>query len=161
MDSPNAPLAGLNAAPAPRRAAEPAPADTFIRTEATPPPIQVMIVDDHILVRDSLKTYLLIFNDIEVVAEANSGEQALSLCAKVKPEVILLDMVMPGMDGPTTTQALRQQCPSAQVIVLTSFQEGNLAQQALQAGAIRCLYKDTHPEELVAAIRAIRAKGAI
>jgi DNA-binding NarL/FixJ family response regulator len=161
MDSPNTPLVGLNAAPAPRRATEPAPADTFIRTEVTPPPIQVMIVDDHILVRDSLKIYLLIFNDIEVVAEANSGEQALSLCAQAKPDVILLDMVMPGMDGPTTTQALREHYPSAQVIVLTSFQEGNLAQQALQAGAISCLYKDAQPEELVAAIRASRDKRAI
>src|SRR5262245_44464137 len=161
MDNPKVPLVGLNAAPAPRRAVEPAPADTFIRTEADPPPIQVMIVDDHILVRDSLKIYLLIFNDIKVVAEANSGEQALSLCAQTKPDVILLDMVMPGMDGPTTTQALREQYPSAQVIVLTSFQEGNLAQQALQAGAIDCLYKDAQPEELVAAIRASRDKRAI
>ena len=151
MDSPNAPLVGLNSTPA----------DRFIRTEADPPPIQVMIVDDHILVRDSLKIYLLIFNDIEVVAEANSGEQALSLCAQAKPDVILLDMVMPGMDGPTTTQALREHYPSAQVIVLTSFQEGNLAQQALQAGAIGCLYKDARPEELVAAIRASRDKRAI
>jgi DNA-binding NarL/FixJ family response regulator len=119
-----------------------------------------MIVDDHVMVRDSLKVYLLIFDDIEVVAEAGSGEEALSLCAQTKPDLILLDMVMPGMDGPTTAQALRQRCPWAQVMVLTSFPEGNLAQQALQAGAVGCLYKDAQPEELVAAIRAIRAKGA-
>jgi DNA-binding NarL/FixJ family response regulator len=119
-------------------------------------PIRVMIVDDHVMVRDSLRVYLSIFADIEVVAEANSGEQALSLCAQAKPDVILLDMVMPGMDGSTATQALRQDCPSAQVMVLTSFPEGNLAHQALQAGAIGCLHKDGQPEELVAAIRASR-----
>jgi DNA-binding NarL/FixJ family response regulator len=124
--------------------------------EATP--IHVMIVDDHVMVRDSLKIYLLIFNDIKVVAEANSGEQALSLCTQAKPDVILLDMILPGIDGPTTAQALRQLCPSAQVLILTSFPQRNLDQQALQAGAVGCLYKDAQPEELVAAIRATRAK---
>jgi NarL family two-component system response regulator LiaR len=116
-----------------------------------------MIVDDHVMVRDSLKLFLLTFDDLEVVAEASSGEQALNLCLQFQPDVILMDMVMPGIDGPTTTQALRETCPLAKVLVLTSFPEGTLVQQALQAGAVGYLFKDVPPEELVAAIRAAHA----
>jgi DNA-binding NarL/FixJ family response regulator len=109
------------------------------------------------MVRDSLKLFLLIFEDLKVVAEASSGEEAVTLAVQIQPDVILLDMVMPGMDGPTTTRALRETCPEAKVLILTSFPEGSLVQQALQAGAIGYLFKDVQPEELVAAIRAVHA----
>ena len=98
--------------------------------------IRVMIVDDHAVVRSGLRFFMLTFDDIELVAEADSGEEALRLCDKSQPDVILMDMVMPGMDGATATQAIRERYPHVQVIALTSFKEEDLVQRALQAGAI-------------------------
>jgi NarL family two-component system response regulator LiaR len=116
-----------------------------------------MIVDDHAMVRDGLKVFLLVFKDIEIVGEADSGEKALRLCSQVQPDVVLMDMVMPGMDGPTATQAIRQLYPHIQVVALTSFPEEALVSQAIQAGAIGYLLKDVQAEELVVAIRAAHA----
>lgn len=120
-------------------------------------PIRLMLVDDHTMVRRGLATFLKIFDDLELAGEAESGEAAIQLCAEVLPDVILMDMVMPDMDGATTTRAIRQRFPHVQVIALTSFKEGDLVKQALEAGAIGYLLKDVSADELVKAIRAAHA----
>lgn len=117
-------------------------------------PIRVMLVDDHAVVRSGLATFLMTCNDMELVGEASSGEQALRLCPEAKPDVVLMDLVMPGMDGATATRLIREKCPQIQVIALTSFKEQELVQGALQAGAIGYLLKDVTAEELASAIRA-------
>ena len=119
--------------------------------------IRVMLVDDHAVVRSGLSTFLLTCDDMELVGEASSGEQALSLCPQTKPDVVLMDLVMPGMDGATATRKFRERCPEIQVIVLTSFKEQELVQGALQAGAIGYLLKDVSADELANAIRAAYA----
>jgi two-component system, NarL family, response regulator LiaR len=119
--------------------------------------IRVMIVDDHAVVRSGLSTFLMTCDDMELVGEAGSGEQALRLCAQARPDVVLMDLVMPGMDGATTTRLIREQCPEIQVVALTSFKERELVQGALQAGAIGYLLKDISADELANAIRAAYA----
>ena len=116
--------------------------------------IRVMIVDDHAVVRSGLSTFLTICEDMELVGEASSGEQALSICSNARPDVVLMDLVMPGMDGAETTRRIRQECPDIQVIALTSFKEQELVQGALKAGAIGYLLKDVSADELANAIRA-------
>ncbi len=116
--------------------------------------IRVMLVDDHAVVRSGLSTFLMTCDDMELVGEAASGEHALSLCPQAKPDVVLMDLVMPGMDGATATRLIREKCPQIQVIALTSFKEQELVQGALQAGAIGYLLKDVTAEELASAIRA-------
>jgi NarL family two-component system response regulator LiaR len=123
-------------------------------------PIRVMLVDDHTMVRRGLATFLKIFDDLELAGEAESGETAIQLCAEVLPDVILMDMVMPDMDGAAATRAIRQQFPQVQVIALTSFKEGDLVKNALEAGAIGYLLKDVSADELVHAIRAAHAGRA-
>lgn len=120
-------------------------------------PIRVMIVDDHAVVRGGLKFFLLGFDDLELAGEAEDGEEALRLCSQIQPDVVLMDMVMPGMDGATATQAIRERYPQVQVIALTSFKEQDLVQRALQAGAIGYLLKDVQADELAEAIRAAHA----
>ncbi len=122
--------------------------------------IRVMIVDDHTMVRRGLGTFLKIFDDLQLAGEAESGAAAIQLCAELLPDVILMDMVMPDMDGAAATRAIRQQFPQVQVIALTSFKEGDLVRNALEAGAIGYLLKDVSAEELVAAIRAAHARRA-
>jgi NarL family two-component system response regulator LiaR len=100
------------------------------------PPIRVALVDDHAMVRRGLATFLMVFDDLELAGEAASGEDAIQLCAQVRPDVVLMDMVMPDMDGVTATRAIRQQYPEVQVIALTSFKDKGLVEDALQAGAI-------------------------
>jgi len=112
-----------------------------------------MIVDDHAVVRGGLRYFLLAFEDITLVAEAGSGEEAIRLCEQVHPDVVLMDMVMPGMDGAEATRMLRERHPETQVLALTSFQEKDLVQRALQAGAIGYLLKDAQIDELAQAIR--------
>ena len=89
-------------------------------------PIRVMLVDDHAVVRSGLGAFLMAFDDLELVGEASSGPEALTKCAQLRPDVVLMDLVMPGMDGATATKAIRQTCPQIQVIALTSFKEDNL-----------------------------------
>jgi two-component system, NarL family, response regulator LiaR len=120
-------------------------------------PIRVMIVDDHTMVRRGLATFLKVFDDLELVSEAANGAAALQLCARIQPDVVLMDMVMPVMDGATATEAIRQQFPTVQVLALTSFSEDDLIQRALQAGAIGYLFKDVSAEDLAQAIRAAHA----
>ena len=116
-------------------------------------PIRVMLVDDHAVVRSGLAAFLLAFDDLELVGEADSGEKALALCERARPDVVLMDLVMPGMDGATTTRLIRERCPQIQVIALTSFREEELVQGALQAGAIGYLLKNVSADELADAIR--------
>lgn len=115
--------------------------------------IRVMIVDDHAVVRSGLGAFLMVYDDLELVGEASGGEQAVRLCERLNPDVILMDLVMPGMDGAAATKAVRERCPNIQVIALTSFREQELVQGALQAGAIGYLLKNVSADELVDAIR--------
>jgi NarL family two-component system response regulator LiaR len=123
-------------------------------------PIRVMLVDDHTMVRRGLAAFLKVFDDLQLAGEAESGEAAIQLCAEILPDVILMDMVMPDMDGAATTRAIRQQFPQVQVIALTSFKEGDLVKHALEAGAIGYLLKDVTVDELAGAIRAAHAGRA-
>ena len=123
-------------------------------------PIRVMLVDDHAMVRRGLAMFLKAFDDLELAGEAESGEAAIQLCAKVLPDVILMDMVLPAMDGASATRVIRQQFPQVQVIALTSFKEGDLIKNALAAGAIGYLLKDVSADDLVRAIRAAHAGRA-
>jgi len=122
--------------------------------------IRVMLVDDHTMVRRGLATFLMVFDDLQLAGEAENGETAIQLCAQVLPDVILMDMVMPGMDGATTTRAIRQKYPQIQVIALTSFKEVEQIRNALEAGAIGYLLKDISADELACAIRAAYAGRA-
>ena len=117
-------------------------------------PIRVLLVDDHAVVRSGLGAFLAAFDDLELAGEAPNGERAIALCQKVQPDVVLMDLVMPGMDGATATRQIRQQSPHIQVIALTSFKEQELVQGALQAGAIGYLLKDISADALANAIRA-------
>jgi len=117
-------------------------------------PIKVMLVDDHAMVRRGLATFLQVFDDLLLAGEAESGETAVKLCEAVTPDVILMDMVLPEMDGPTTTRMIRQKLPTVKVIALTSFKESSLIKKALEAGAIGYLLKDVSADELALAIRA-------
>ncbi len=119
--------------------------------------IRVMIVDDHDMVRKGLATFLKVSADLELVAEARDGQEALLMCEKVQPDVVLMDLVMPEMDGMTATRAIRERWPQVQVIALTSFQEQGMVQEALQAGAIGYLLKNVSIDDLAEAIRAAHA----
>jgi len=116
-----------------------------------------MIVDDHDIVRGGIRFLLLAFDDIELVGEARGGEEALGTCERVRPDVVLMDIVMPHMDGVAATQALRERHPGVQVLVLTTFHEDDMVQRAMQAGAIGYVLKDISPHELAEAIRAAYA----
>lgn len=129
-------------------------------TISTSEPIRLMIVDDHTMVRRGLATILKVFDDLQLIGEAESGEAAIKLAAEVLPDVILMDMSLPGMDGATTTRAIRKKIPQTQVIVLTSFKDGKLIKQALEAGAIGYLLKDVSADDLVQAIRSAHAGRA-
>ena len=117
-------------------------------------PIRVVIVDDHTMVRKGLALFLRAFDDLELAGEAENGAAAIQLCEKVQPDVVLMDMVMPDMDGVDATRAICHQFPHIQVIALTSFKEGDLVKNALEAGAIGYLLKDVSADELAWAIRA-------
>jgi NarL family two-component system response regulator LiaR len=116
-------------------------------------PIRVMIVDDHKVVRTGLSAFIMAYDDLELVAEADSGEKALSICNAQKPDVILMDLVMPKMNGAEATESILRHCPDIKVIALTSFKEQSLVEGALQAGAIGYLLKDVDADDLANAIR--------
>jgi NarL family two-component system response regulator LiaR len=123
----------------------------------TSDPIRVMIVDDHGMVRRGLATILKVKPDLELVAEATGGQEAVRLCEQTQPDVILMDLVMPEMGGAEATKIIRERCPQVQVIALTSFQERELVRDALQAGAIGYLLKNVSADDLAAAIREAHA----
>jgi DNA-binding NarL/FixJ family response regulator len=119
--------------------------------------IRVLIADDHAVVRQGLRTYLELQDDLEVVAEAGDGEQALAAVARHAPDVVLLDLAMPALDGIGALRRLAYEAPGARVIVLTSFGEDERLFEALRAGATGFLLKDTQPADIVAAIRTAHA----
>jgi two-component system, NarL family, response regulator LiaR len=119
--------------------------------------IRVLIADDHAVVRQGLRTYLELQPDIDVIAEAADGDAAVAEAARLAPDVVLLDLVMPQLDGVAALRLLRERAPTAHVIVLTSFGEDERLFDALRAGAVGFLLKDTEPAELVRAIRSAHA----
>lgn len=119
--------------------------------------IRVLIVDDHAVVRSGLSAFLLAFDELELVGEAASGEEAVRKCIELAPDVVLMDLIMPGMNGADATRAIRAACPDVKVIALTSFKDDDLMQKTLQAGAIGYLFKNVSADELVRAIRSARA----
>jgi NarL family two-component system response regulator LiaR len=119
--------------------------------------IKLVIADDHNVVRSGLSAFLQVFDDFELVGEASNGREAIAVCEAKQPDVVLMDLVMPEMDGAQATQAIRERFPAVQVIVLTSFKEENLIESALQAGAIGYLLKNVSADELAAAIRSAHA----
>ena len=116
--------------------------------------IRLLIVDDHKVVRNGLKIFVSLYGDIELVGEAQNGQQALERCAEHQPDVVLMDLVMPVMDGPTAIRHIREQFPNIGIVALTSFEDDALVHQAIEAGAVGYLYKDVEEEELIGAIRA-------
>jgi two-component system, NarL family, response regulator LiaR len=128
--------------------------------ESPSDPIRVMLVDDHTMVRRGLATFLKVYEDLQLAGEAENGVEAVQLCEELKPDVILMDMVMPDMDGATATRIIRQKFPQVQILGLTSFKEGALVKNALEAGAIGYLLKDVSADELARAIRAAHAGRA-
>jgi NarL family two-component system response regulator LiaR len=117
-------------------------------------PIRVMIVDDHDMVRRGLSAFLKAKSDLQLVGEARNGREALAVCEQVQPDVVLMDLVMPEMSGADAARAIRERCPEVKVIALTSFQDKELVQEALRAGAISYLLKNVSANELADAIRA-------
>ena len=122
--------------------------------DAAAPKIRVMIVDDHELVRSGLENILRLFDDIELVAQVDGGEKAVGLFGQAKPDVVLMDLIMPGMSGVTAIEALLREHPGARVLALTSFSDEDLIEGALRAGAIGYLLKNITGTQLVDAIRA-------
>jgi len=118
--------------------------------------IRIMLVDDHGVVRSGLGAFLSVNPDMELVGEAENGEQAVVRAGLLNPDVILMDLMMPVMDGVTAIQTIKQQHPRIQIIALTSFQEDELVQNALKAGAVGYLMKNVTARELAAAIKAAR-----
>ena len=115
--------------------------------------IRLMIVDDHAVVRSGLSAFLLAYEDLKLVGEARDGEEGVRLCLQIQPDVVLMDLVMPVMDGITATKAIKERCPNTQVVALTSFGEEERVQAVLRAGAIGYLLKNVSAQELVTAIR--------
>jgi len=116
--------------------------------------IQVMLVDDHNVVRSGLATFLRAYEDMELVGEAKNGVEAVNLCHARKPDVILMDLMMPEMDGIAATRAILADNPDTKIIAMTSFEEEALVHDVLAAGAISYLIKNVTSDELASAIRA-------
>ena len=120
-------------------------------------PIRVMIVDDHAVVRSGLSAFLLAYDDLEHVGDAAGGAEAVSQCMSLRPDVVLMDLVMPDVDGAEATRRIKEACPEVQVIALTSYKEDDLVQGALKAGALSYLLKNVTADELADAIRKAHA----
>jgi NarL family two-component system response regulator LiaR len=118
--------------------------------------IRVLIADDHQVVRRGLRTFLELQSDIEVVGEASDGSAAVDMARQLEPDVVLMDLVMPGRDGISATREIKGFCGKTHVIALTSFTEDDKVFPAIQAGASSYLLKDVTPDELVEAIRAVQ-----
>jgi NarL family two-component system response regulator LiaR len=123
--------------------------------------IRVLLVDDHAVVREGLRTFLDLQDGLDVVGEAEDGEQAVSEAERLRPDVILMDLVMPNLDGVGAMRALRERLPDARVIVLTSFADDERLLPAIQAGAAGYLLKNVQPKELARAVRAAHAGEAL
>ena len=123
--------------------------------------IRVLIADDHAVVRQGLRTFLDLQEDMEVVAEAADGVEALAAAEEHAPDVVLVDLVMPNMDGIEALRGLRERVPAARAIVLSSFIDDEKLLPAVRAGAAGYLLKDVQPQELVEAIRTVHGGGAL
>lgn len=123
------------------------------KVSGSKPAIRVMIVDDHAVVRSGLSAFLLAHDDLELVGEASNGQEAVRYCEHWQPDVVLMDLLMPEMDGIAATRAIRERFPRVQVVALTSFREDRMVQDALQAGAVGYLLKNVSARELAEAIR--------
>jgi NarL family two-component system response regulator LiaR len=122
-----------------------------------PKRIRVMTVDDHAILHGGIEFFLLACDDLELVGKAHSGEEALQLCAEFQPDVVLMDMLMPGMDGVEATRAILSRHPQVKIVALSSFHDPHLVQRAMQAGAIGYLVKGISAAELAEAIRSAHA----
>jgi NarL family two-component system response regulator LiaR len=120
--------------------------------------LRIVLVDDHAVVRQGLAALLATTPDVEVIGEAASGEDAVPLCRSLKPDVALVDLIMPGMDGVATTQAIKAASPETRILLLTSYAEGDLVQPALAAGVDGYLLKTASAEGVVQAILSV-ARG--
>ncbi|WP_051872045.1 response regulator [Streptomyces sclerotialus] len=120
-------------------------------------PIKVLLVDDHQVVRRGLRTFLEVQDDIEVVGEAADGEEGVAAAERLHPDVVLMDVKMPGMDGVEALRLLREQHNPARVLIVTSFTEQRTVIPALRAGAAGYVYKDIDPDALAGAIRSVHA----
>lgn len=120
-------------------------------------PIRVLIVDDHDMLREGLTMFLKAFPDMEMVGEAANGQEAIDLCRGLSPHVVLMDLVMPEMDGVTAIRGIHAEMPKTAVIVLSSFGEERLVRSALEAGAVSYLLKNVSAESLAESIRLARA----
>ena len=116
--------------------------------------IRIIIVDDHAVVRSGLTAFLSVCDDLELVAEAGNGSEAISLCAKLRPDVVLMDLALPDTDGATVTYTILENNPRTCVVVLTNYYNKSLVQEALRAGATSYLLKGIAADELASAIRA-------
>jgi NarL family two-component system response regulator LiaR len=122
-----------------------------------PEKIRVVVADDHALVRSGLEGILALFDDIELVGEAGGGAEAVGMCEQTRPDVVLMDLVMPGLDGTAATAQILQRCPGTKILALTSFSDEELIEKVLRAGAIGYLMKDITGDQLADAIRAAHA----
>jgi NarL family two-component system response regulator LiaR len=116
-------------------------------------PIKILLADDHMVVRSGLSTVLAVYDDMKLVGEAGDGEEAVRLCERLQPDVVLMDLLMPRMDGVTATRIIKERWPNIQVIALTSFKEKEYVEGAIKAGANGYLLKNVSAEELVSAVR--------
>jgi len=123
--------------------------------------ISVLLVDDHAMVRQGVKAFLVTQPDLSVVGEAGSGEEAIKLAAQLIPDVILMDLIMPSLDGVEATRRVKQVSPRSQIVVLTSYHEDEHIFPALKAGALSYILKDVSAEELASAVRKAAAGEAI
>jgi NarL family two-component system response regulator LiaR len=122
--------------------------------------IRVLVVDDHAVVRSGLSAFLIAYDDLDFVGEADSGEKAIQMCDQLHPDVILMDIKMPGMDGIEASQQIQAEHPQIKIIALTSFKDQESVKNAIRAGAIGYLLKNASAEELAQAIRAAHAGKA-
>jgi two-component system, NarL family, response regulator LiaR len=122
--------------------------------------IRLLLVDDHVVVRQGLRMVLALEPDLEIIGEANNGQEALGLIKKLSPQVVLMDLLMPVMDGVSAIRAIKKDYPDIEVVALTSVLEDRLVIDAVEAGAAGYLLKESGPEELIEAIRAA-AKGEV
>ncbi|MFN8465512.1 MAG: response regulator transcription factor [Caldilineaceae bacterium] len=120
-------------------------------------PIHVLIVDDHPMMRKGLRSFLEVTRGLECIGEAESGEEAIEFCVQLGPQVVIMDLMMPGMGGVAATRVLRERCPKTHVVALTSFAEPHLVQEAVNAGAIGYLLKNVSASELADAVFAAAA----